>query len=413
MYHSLKKLKVTSTYEYLEARFGPSVRVIGSLLFVLFHLGRVAIVIYLTTLAITAVSDLNTYVVASLVGILCILYTFLGGFEGVVWSDFIQGVILLGGVAAIIILGIVHIKGGMGTVVTDALDHKKLISANNWKFNTAAAAIPIIFLGNIFNNLHQYTASQDVVQRYQASESMSETKKSLWMNGVLALISAPLFYDMGTMLYSFYTHESALPEGFNTSSIVPYFILIEMPPFIAGLLIAAIFAAAQSTISSSLNSISACLSVDIKHRFFGKGKEKDEVTFARWMIILSGLFGFGMSIYLIASDYNDLWDLFLLITGLVGVPLAGVFAVGIFTKRTNTLGVICGLALGIIFAYIFNGIGGGNSPFFVSIISFLVAFIFSYLISIVIPGKKKDIVGLTIFDIKEKSNYVSKIHVKK
>lgn len=402
MYHSLKKLKVTSTYEYLEARFGPSVRVIGSLLFVLFHLGRVAIVIYLTTLAITAVSDLNTYVVASLVGILCILYTFLGGFEGVVWSDFIQGVILLGGVAAIIILGIVHIKGGMGTVVTDALDHKKLISANNWKFNTAAAAIPVIFLGNIFNNLHQYTASQDVVQRYQASESMSETKKSLWMNGVLALISAPLFYDMGTMLYSFYTHESALPEGFNTSSIVPYFILIEMPPFIAGLLIAAIFAAAQSTISSSLNSISACLSVDIKHRFFGKGKEKDEVTFARWMIILSGLFGFGMSIYLIASDYNDLWDLFLLITGLVGVPLAGVFAVGIFTKRTNTLGVICGLALGIIFAYIFNGIGGGNSPFFVSIISFLVAFIFSYLISIVIPGKKKDIVGLTIFDIKEK-----------
>lgn len=402
MYHSLKKLKVTSTYEYLEARFGPSVRVIGSLLFVLFHLGRVAIVIYLTTLAITAVSDLNTYVVASLVGILCILYTFLGGFEGVVWSDFIQGVILLGGVAAIIILGIVHIKGGMGTVVTDALDHKKLISANNWKFNTAAAAIPIIFLGNIFNNLHQYTASQDIVQRYQASESMSETKKSLWMNGVLALISAPLFYDMGTMLYSFYTHESALPEGFNTSSIVPYFILIEMPPFIAGLLIAAIFAAAQSTISSSLNSISACLSVDIKHRFFGKGKEKDEVTFARWMIILSGLFGFGMSIYLIASDYNDLWDLFLLITGLVGVPLAGVFAVGIFTKRTNTLGVICGLALGIIFAYIFNGIGGGNSPFFVSIISFLVAFIFSYLISIVIPGKKKDIVGLTIFDIKEK-----------
>lgn len=258
-----KKLKVTSAYEYLEARFRPSVRVIGSLLFVLFHLGRVAIVIYLPTLAITAVSDLNPYVVASLVGILCILYTFLGGFEGVVWSDFIQGVILLGGAAAIIILGIVHIKGGMGTVVTDALDHKKLISADNWKFNTAAAAIPIIFLGNIFNNLHQYTASQDVVQRYQASESMSETKKSLWMNGVLALISAPLFYGMGTMLYSFYTHESALPEGFNTSSIVPYFILTEMPPFIAGLLIATIFAAAQSTISSSLNSISACLSVDI------------------------------------------------------------------------------------------------------------------------------------------------------
>lgn len=379
----------------------------------LFHIGRVAIVIYLPTLAITAVSDMNPYVVASLVGILCILYTFLGGFEGVVWSDFIQGIILLGGAAAIIILGVSHLQDGMGTLISDAMENKKIISVDNWKLNSAAAAIPIIFLGNIFNNLHQYTASQDVVQRYQASDSMKETKKALWMNGALALISAPLFYGMGTMLYSFYSHESTLPEGFNTSSIVPYFILTEMPPFVAGILIAAIFAAAQSTISSSLNSISACLSVDIKHRFFGKGEEKSEVAFARWMIILAGLFGFGMSLYLIAADSNDLWDLFLLVTGLVGVPLAGVFAVGIFTKRTNTFGVIVGLILGIIIAYIFNGVGGGNSPFFVSIISFVVAFIFSYIVSIIVPGEKKDIKGLTIYDIKEKSNYISKVHVKK
>lgn len=235
-----KKLNVTSAYEYLEVRFGPSVRIIGSLLFVLFHIGRVAIVIYLPTLAITAVSDMNPYVVASLVGILCILYTFLGGFEGVVWSDFIQGVILLGGAAAIIILGVSHLQDGMGTLISDAMENKKIISVDNWKLNSAAAAIPIIFLGNIFNNLHQYTASQDVVQRYQASDSMKETKKALWMNGALALISAPLFYGMGTMLYSFYSHESTLPEGFNTSSIVPYFILTEMPPFVAGILIAAI-----------------------------------------------------------------------------------------------------------------------------------------------------------------------------
>ncbi len=88
---------------------------IGSLLFVVYHLGRVAIVIYLPTLAITSVSDMTPYIVASLVGLLCILYT-LGGFEGVVWSDFIQGVILLGGALVIIILGVMNIKGGFGTV---------------------------------------------------------------------------------------------------------------------------------------------------------------------------------------------------------------------------------------------------------------------------------------------------------
>jgi SSS family solute:Na+ symporter len=216
---------------------------------------------------------------------------------------------------------------------------------------------------------------------------------------------------MGTMLYSFYNHEANLPSDFNTSSVVPYFILTEMPPFVAGLLIAAIFAAAQSTISSSLNSISACISVDIKHRFFGKSSDKQEVLFARWMIIVSGLFGYGMSIYLIISNSNGLWDLFLLVTGLVGVPLAGIFAVGIFTKRTNTFGVICGLICGILFAYLFNGIGGGNSPFFVSILSFAIAFVFSYLISIVVPGASKDIQGLTIYDRHAQTTYISKTKI--
>ena len=405
-----KKLKVTSAYEYLEARFGPSVRVIGSLLFVIFHLGRIAIVIYLPTLAITSVSDMNPFLVASLVGILCILYTFLGGFEGVVWSDFIQGVILLGGALMIILIGAFEIKGGFGTIIHDAIANKKIMSADNWKWNSAAASIPIIFLGNIFNNLHQYTASQDVVQRYQASDSMEETKKSLWTNGVLALISAPIFYGMGTMMYSFYQHQDSLPKGFNTSSVVPYFILTEMPPFVGGLLIAAIFAAAQSTISSSLNSISACISEDIKHRFFGKGRDKDEVNFARIVIIIAGLLSYGISMYLIAADSNNLWDLFLLVTGLFGVPLAGIFAVGIFTKRANTFGVCVGLISAIIFAYFFNGIGGGNSPFYVSIISFMIAFIFGYLISLVVPATyAKAITGLTIYDKDKPSNYVSKV----
>lgn len=120
-----KKLHVTSAYEYLEARFNPAVRVIGSLLFVLFHLGRIAIVIYLPTLAITAVSDINPYVVACLVGILCIIYTFLGGFEGVVWSDFIQGVILLGGAIVIIVMAISQVDGGFSTVAHDAFKNKK------------------------------------------------------------------------------------------------------------------------------------------------------------------------------------------------------------------------------------------------------------------------------------------------
>ncbi|MBR3117747.1 MAG: Na+/proline symporter, partial [Oceanobacillus sp.] len=187
-----RKLNITTAYEYLEERFGPSLRVIGSLLFVLFHIGRVAIVIYLPTLAITSVSEINPVLIAAAVGGLCIIYTFLGGMEGVIWSDVIQGIILLGGAILVAVLGISAVNGGFSTVLNDAISNEKFITAQNFQFGTAAAAIPIIFLGSIFNNLHQYTASQDVVQRYQTTSSIKDTNKSLWTNGILALITIPI-----------------------------------------------------------------------------------------------------------------------------------------------------------------------------------------------------------------------------
>ncbi|WP_204254789.1 sodium:solute symporter [Mammaliicoccus sciuri] len=394
-----RKLDVTTAYEYLEERFGITMRVIGSLAFTLFHIGRVAIVIYLPTLAITSVSDINPYLIAALVGLLCVIYTFMGGIEGVIWSDVIQGIILLGGAVAVIFLGAFQIDGNFGTVLNEAVQDKKFVSMDNWKFGTAAAAIPIIFIGSIFNNLHQYTASQDIVQRYQTTGSISSTNKSLWTNGLLAFITIPIFYGMGTVLYSFYNNVTSLPEGFNTSAIVPYFILTQIPPFVGGLLIAAIFAAAQSTISSSLNSISACVVVDLKQRFSKTNNTKNDVLLARIIIILAGVFSTLASLYLINQKTNETWDLFLLVTGLFGVPIAGVFAIGIFTKKANTYGVIIGLIVAAIVSYF---VGKTDiTPFTVSVIGFFIAFAVGYVASLPFAKHNKNIVGLTIHTIND------------
>ena len=110
-----RKLKVTTAYEYLEKRFSPAMRVLGSLLFMLYHIGRVAIVIYLPIIAITAVSNIDPILIALFVGGLCIVYTFLGGIEGVIWSDVIQGIILLGGAILVSIMGAHYIHGGWAT----------------------------------------------------------------------------------------------------------------------------------------------------------------------------------------------------------------------------------------------------------------------------------------------------------
>lgn len=378
-----RKLDVTTAYEYLEERFGPSLRLIGSLLFVFYHLGRIAIVIYLPTLALTSVTDINPMLVAAVVGLLCVIYTFLGGMEGVIWSDVIQGIILLGGAATIVIWAMALTPDGFTGAVAEAAQEGKFLSGQNLSMGNLAAALPIIFIGSALNSLHQYTASQDVVQRYQTTPSVEATKRSLIVNGALALLTIPLFYGMGTALYNYYTSQGGLPEGVNTSAVVPYFIVTTLPAGLAGLLVGAIFAAAQSTISSSLNSISACVVVDIRQRFFGTRGEAS-VMFSRMVIVVAGLFSLAAALYLVATNKSDLWDLFLAMTGLFGVPLAGVFALGIFTTRASTPGVLLGLLCGAAAAW-----GAGKldvGPFLVSISAFVVALLAGYVLSLVIPS---------------------------
>ncbi|GAA1853625.1 sodium:solute symporter [Brevibacterium marinum] len=396
-----RKLDVTTAYEYLEERFGPTIRVLGSALFVLFHIGRVAIVIYLPTLAISSVTDISPVLVAAAVGVLSVVYTFLGGIEGVIWSDVVQGIILLVGAAVILAFGIAALDGGLVTVAADAAADDKFISADNWKFGGAAAAIPIVFLGSVFNNLHQYTASQDVVQRYQTTDSPKSTVRSLIVNGILALVTIPLFYGIGTVLYSYYQHAEALPEGFNTSALVPYFAVTALPAGISGLLIAAIFAAAQSTISSSLNSISACVTVDIRDRFFPHkdGQAHTGVGFSRLVIVIVGAISVAVALYLSVTDQAQTWDLFLSITGLFGVPLAGVFALGIFTRRANSAGVLGGLLLGAALAWYVQDVAG-LTPFAVSTVAFIGAVIFGYVISLFTGSRNlgdHDVTALTIY----------------
>jgi SSS family solute:Na+ symporter len=399
-----RKLDVTTAYEYLEERFGPSIRVLGSVLFVLFHIGRVAIVIYLPTLAISSVTDINP-ACSSPEPSACSRSSTRSSAESRASSGPMSSRASSSSSVPRSSSSSASwpLDGGLATVVSDAAADDKFISADNWKFGGAAAAIPIVFLGSVFNNLHQYTASQDVVQRYQTTDSPKSTARSLIVNGFLALLTIPLFYGIGTVLYSFYQHSEALPEGFNTSALVPYFAVTALPAGISGLLIAAIFAAAQSTISSSLNSISACVTVDIRDRFFPPkdGQARTGVAFSRTVIVIVGALSVGAALYLSATDQAQTWDLFLSITGLFGVPLAGVFALGIFTKRANTSGVLAGLLLGAALAWVVQE-KAGLTPFAVSTVAFIGAMIFGYLISLLTGAIERgrgdhDVLPLTIY----------------
>ncbi len=222
--------------------------------------------------------------------------------------------------------------------------------------------------------------------------SLQDTARSLIINGFLALVTIPLFYGMGTVLYSYYKHDAVLPEGFNTSAIVPYFVVTALPAGIAGVIIAAIFAAAQSTVSSSLNSISACIAIDIRDRF--SSGPKSSVLFSRVVILVAGALGVGVSIYLLATNQDETWNLFLAVMGLFGVPIAAIFALGIFTRRASTVGVAAGLVGATVIAAVlrFNG----SNPFVVSGVAFVATLVLGYLVSLIVPAPSRNVVGLTI-----------------
>lgn len=396
-----RKLNVTTAYQYLEERFNPWIRSLSSILFMIYHLGRIAVVIYLPVLAVASVTTINPILIAAGVGLICIVYTFLGGMEGVVWSDVIQGFVLLGGALLIIFVGITQIDGGFSTVAQDLAADNKFLSAANFNIHDLARFAPLIFFGQFFNSLYQYTGSQDVVQRYSSTGSLKETKQSLWITGGLGLLTIPLFFGMGSILYSFYKNNGGLPADFNTSALVPYFVLHQLPTGIGGLVIAGIFAAAQSTISSSLNSMSACFVVDFKQRFFNdKLQGVSDVAIARWVIVIAGIIGTLITIYFTAGNTSQTWEIFLTVSGLFGVPIAGIFALGIFTERANGKGVLIGFIASVVLALWANQMH--ISSMLVATLAFVSSFVFGYVASYFFPNDKKNIVGLTYSTRNEK-----------
>ena len=210
-----------------------------------------------------------------------------------------------------------------------------------------------------------------------------------------------MLFRSGTILYTFYQNAASLPKDFNTSAIVPYFVITQLPAGIAGFVIAGIFAAAQSTIASSLNSISACFVTDFKQRFFNnKFKGMSDVTLARLVIIIAGVISTTITVYFTMGNTSDTWNVFLTVSGLFGVPVAGLFALGIFTKRANARGVLIGFALSVLLAFYVDSLH--ISSLLVATVSFTAAVVLGYLASLLFPGNNKDNQGLTIYTLKDK-----------
>ncbi|MFI3315221.1 MAG: sodium:solute symporter, partial [Rikenellaceae bacterium] len=394
------RLNVTTAYQYLENRFNYAARFIASALFIIFMITRIALTLYLPSLALTVVTGIDINLCIIMMGVITLIYCTMGGVEAVVWSDVVQGAILMGGAIFAVIFLISNIPGGFNTLVDISISQEKF-TMFDFSFSLTSATFWVILLGGLANNLISYTSDQTAIQRYITTSSEKDAKKSILLNGIMSVLISVVFYFIGTCLYSFY---KSYPQNLdytmqNTDSIFPYFIMAEIPIGFAGLIIAAIFAATMSTVSSNVNSLATAFTVDIYRRFAKSSDDKRELNVARISGATMGSIGIVLAIFMASWNILSLLDFFNLILGFLSSGIAALFFAGIFIPRIGSKSVLIGFILGNISLFVISNF----TPVSFLLYGFsgtLLTVVFSWLLSFVFKNEK-DVTGYTWKTIKK------------
>ena len=393
-----RRIDATSAYEYLERRFNRGVRLFASGLFTLFHVFRMAIVMSLAGLALAVVTPLSPAQSVILMGVLSILYCTLGGVEAVIWTDTIQTAVLLGGAVLCLALMIMGSDGGLSGAVATAAAGEKLRLANFHLDPTSASlAIWVVILGGLGQNFSSYTSDQAVVQRYMTTPDARRAATSIWLAAGLAAVATVLFFGLGSGLYAFYkAHPEKLDPTFTTDQIFPLFILHETFPGVAGLIVAGIFAAAQSTVSTSMNSTATTVVTDFLRPFRACGSEAAYLRAARGLTLGFGLVGTLLGLVFVDPEIRSLFDSFIKVVGIFMGVLGGLFALGMLTRRASGPGALVGVVAGagvMLALPIFSQVTGYLYP----AIGISVCFAVGLVASLILPARRHDLTGLTVF----------------
>ena len=384
-----RRSKAASAYAILEERFNAATRLMASALFCIFMVARMALVLYLPSLALTAVTGIDIYLCIVLMGLVTIIYCTMGGVEAVIWGDVVQGCILVGGAIFAALYLWSGTEGGFSGAWQIAVDNDKLqLFVWSWDYRRVTFWVAILG-GGIANNLISYTSDQTVIQRYMTTKDEKSAGRSILVNGFMSVFISVAFYFIGTGLYTFYkTHPASLDITMQQGdAIFPFFMMSQMPAGIAGLLIAAIFAATMSTISSNINSVSTAFSVDFVQRFRPSIKDAALLRVARWTCIISGLIGLVIALLMATWDIASLLDYFNTILGLLTSGLGGLFFVAVFLPRVKGYAGLVGFIAGEVTVFMVKTFTEAN-VFTFGLIGIVVCVIVSFTLSL-FKGKGK------------------------
>ena len=403
------RLGITSAYEYLEKRFNLGVRLFGSAAFVVFMVCRVAVVTLLPAIALNAVTGISIDACILICGILTMIYCSLGGLEAVIWSDFVQGIVLMGGAVSVLVLLILK-TGAPGEHFSTFWNVASTYNKNtmwDFRFILTQPVFWVVAVQGLISNLSSYTSDQCVIQRYIATPDENATKRSLWFNGCMSVFAQVVFYGIGMALFAFYhTHPEAMdvtmPKG---DSVLPIFMATEMPPWLAGLVIAAVFAATISTLSANLSSASTAVVTDFVKRFKPDISGKAQIRCGQVCTYVVGIIGIMAALTLARMESSALFDNFNKYIAMLTAGLTGLFFMGVFMPRIKGMAAVLGLAANYFVCFSCEILhcdvfGLKFHPFLLGGIGLVVCVAVAYVASFVIREKGKDLAGLTLKTLK-------------
>ena len=332
-----RRLNLTSIYEYVDARFGRRARYAASAFSILQILGWMGIALYAPALALSTVTGLNLWMAIVVMGVVATGYTTLGGLAAVIWTDVVQFMVLSFGAVYMSISLVERVPGGMARIMEMAAVHDKLplleLSFSFTQLNGVGVVLCYFVVA-----FGQYGTSQVPVQRLLSINSFWGMAKALILEHILEIIILALLFFVGLGMFAYFSDfPDRLADGIDRDRILPYYIIHALPVGFSGLIIAAIFAAAMSTVDSGIHSMSTLIMVDFVQPLRKIAlDDRRSLQLARVLTI-----GLGLSATLSAllvSWTEGIMEAVSMVGGYVAGPVTSLFLLGVLTRRGHFWG---------------------------------------------------------------------------
>jgi len=351
-----------SAYTHLEQRFGPWARVYAVACYLLTQLGRVGTILYLVALALAPLTGWSVATIIIVTGLLVTAYTLIGGIEAVIWTDVVQSIVLSLGI--LLCLGTLFSRMPEGPMqVFEIAAESDKFSLGSFGASLSQPTFWVLIAFGLFVNLQNFGIDQSYVQRYATAESEGAARRSVWLGALLYIPISALLFLVGTALFAYYSAQpELLPDTVTKGDqVFPHFISSELPPGITGLLVAAVMAAAMSSVDSSLNGSATLTWCDLVKRF--SAREHDEAVGMRVLhgaTILYGILGTcaALAMTRVQSALDAWWKISSIFSG----GILGLFLLGLIVKRAHNAAAATAVTVGVLVIFWLSAAGQGWLP---------------------------------------------------